>query len=198
MMGFGRAGEMWGFQHYPGVIPDIVTAAKGLTASITPLALVALREPLREFFQDTSTGWGATFVAHPVSLACAHACIKHVLDENLVGRVQELAPVMEEEIEKLVANHPSVARGRSYGLFGCLDLVDPEAPGQPAVQLLQGPPSPKANEFKAALKHHGVFGLLRLPLVHITPPLVINEEQLRDAMARVSAALNDSFDKNSR
>ena len=32
MVGFGRTGEMWGFQHYPGVVPDIVTSAKGLSS----------------------------------------------------------------------------------------------------------------------------------------------------------------------
>ena len=61
MAGFGRTGKMWGFQHYDGVVPDIVTSAKGLTGSYLPLAMVALREPIRQHFVDAPLGWGSTF-----------------------------------------------------------------------------------------------------------------------------------------
>ena len=63
MAGFGRTGKMWGFQHYDGVVPDIVTSAKGLTGSYLPLAMVALREPIRQHFVDAPLGWGSTFQA---------------------------------------------------------------------------------------------------------------------------------------
>jgi adenosylmethionine-8-amino-7-oxononanoate aminotransferase len=58
-----------------------------------------------------------------------------------------------------------------------------------------GPPAPQAAAFKAALKEEGVFNFLRLPLLHITPPLIINEEELRDATRRVSKALSQTLDK---
>jgi len=204
MMGFGRTGKMWGFQHYEGVLPDMVTAAKGLTASILPLSMLAVREPIKKFFEDQSTGWGATFHAHPMGMACALATVKHVLDTDVVGQVNKMAPVLESEIARLVEEHPSVARGRSFGLFSCLDMVDPSnteagatgdnQDGTP-VQRLEGPPAPGAVSFKAALHKHGVFGLLRLPLLHITPPLNVTEAELLDATQRLSSALNDSLDK---
>ena len=48
MVGFGRTGTMWGFQHYDGVLPDIVTSAKGLTAAYLPLAMVGVRQHIKE------------------------------------------------------------------------------------------------------------------------------------------------------
>ena len=44
MVGFGRTGKMWGFQHYPGLVPDIVTSAKGLSGAYLPISMVAMRE----------------------------------------------------------------------------------------------------------------------------------------------------------
>jgi len=56
MIGFGRTGKMWGFQHFPGVIPDIMTFAKGLSASILPLSGVGFRQHLKDHFEDNPLG----------------------------------------------------------------------------------------------------------------------------------------------
>merc|ERR1719235_1645352 len=50
MAGFGRTGEMWAFQHFDNVIPDIVTSAKGLTGAYLPLSMVGVREKIRQHF----------------------------------------------------------------------------------------------------------------------------------------------------
>jgi taurine--2-oxoglutarate transaminase len=138
MVGFGRTGTMWGFQHYDGVLPDIVTSAKGLTAAYLPLAMVGVRQHIKEFFDTTPSGWGATYHAHPVAMACAYECIKHSLEIDLLGKVAQRAPVLEEEIGKLVVNHPSVKIGRAFGMFGAVDFWGPDGKD---VQLLQGPPA---------------------------------------------------------
>ena len=61
MVGFGRTGKLWGFEHFEGVVPDIVTSAKGLSGAYMPLAMVAMREPIRRFFLEHPLGWGATY-----------------------------------------------------------------------------------------------------------------------------------------
>lgn len=191
MVGFGRSGPMWGFQHYPGVVPDMVTSAKGLSASYLPLALVGVSEPIKRHFDEVSPGWGSTYQAHPVALACAYAAIKHSIDIDLLGNVQRLAPVFEAEVARLVETHPSVARGRAYGLFGCLDLVGPDGKSP---QQIQGPPAASLPRLKQALAKHGVVGLLRYPLMHLAPPLTVTEPELMDGMGRVSAALSEALD----
>jgi len=190
MVGFGRTGKFWGFQNYPGVVPDIVTSAKGLSAAYMPLAMVAMRQPIKDFFENEPLGWGATYQAHPVPLACGYECVKYLLENDLPGRAKALEPVMTEGITALVEKHPSVRQGRALGLFGCLDLVN--ADGQ-YVQQVSGPAAPASLVLKQAMLDEGLFGLFRSPFVHCAPPLVISEDELRDGFERLDRAL-DKFD----
>ena len=187
MVGFGRTGKMWGFEHYEGVVPDLVTSAKGLSSAYLPLSMVALSEPLFEHFRTTPIGWGSTYHAHPVALACAYECVKHLIQHDLVGNAKRLEPTMVECTRALVDAHPAVRQGRVAGLFGCLDLQGPDGK---YMQPLAGPPHPAAAKFKAALLDEGIYGLVRPPLMHTAPPLVIDETQLRDGFARVDRALH--------
>jgi len=187
MVGFGRTGHLWGFQHYEGLVPDIVTSAKGLSAAYMPLSMVAMSAELHEHFRTTSVGWGSTYHAHPVALACAYECVKHLLKHDLVGNAARLEPVMRECTDDLVASHPSVRQGRVTGLFGCLDLQGVDGR---YMQPLAGPPSPATQPFKRALMAEGIYGLVRPPLLHSAPPLVIDEPTLRDGFARIDRALH--------
>jgi len=191
MVGFGRTGELWGFQHYEGVIPDIVTSAKGLSAAYMPLAMVAMRQSLKDFFEDAPLGWGATYQAHPVALACAYECVKHLLEHNIPAHAKAMEATMVEEMGALLERHPSVRQARAAGLFGCLDLVD--ADGQ-YVQQVSGPAAPASMELKKAMMDNGLFGLFRPPFLHCAPPLVITEAELRDGFSRLDRSL-DTFDK---
>lgn len=186
MAGFGRTGEMWAFQHFDNVIPDIVTSAKGLTGAYLPLSMVGVREKIRQHFLKEPLGWGATYHAHPVALACGYESVKFTVEQKLPERAKALQPVMMEEMQKLVERHPSVKTGRCVGLFGCLDLQGGDGR---AVQQL-GLPSPAGvNALRAALKSNGIMSLFRPPLMHCCPPLVITEDELRDGFRRVSNAL---------
>jgi adenosylmethionine-8-amino-7-oxononanoate aminotransferase len=186
MAGFGRTGQLFAFQHFDGVLPDIVTSAKGLTGAYLPLSMVGVREHIKQYFQDEPLGWGATYHAHPVAMACAYECVKLTLKEQLPQRAQQLEAVMLEELQWLVNKHPSVKQGRAIGLFGCLDLQG--ADGQAIVQPNQ-PHIPEIAQFRRAMLDNGLMGLFRPPLLHCCPPLVINEQQLRDGFGRLSSAL---------
>jgi len=187
MVGFGRTGKFWGFQHFEGVIPDILTSAKGLSAAYMPLAMVGMRQKIKDYFMDVPLGWGATFANHPVSMACAYECVKHTIKHDLTGNAKKMEPIMVEEMSKLVNKHRSVRQARAIGLFGCLDLVGPDGH---SLQELQEAPSAKTKEFRQAMFTNGLWGLFRPPLIHCAPPLVINEEQLRDGFARLDKALD--------
>jgi len=121
MVGFGRTGELFGFQHYDGVIPDIVTAAKGITAAALPLSMTACRRHIMEAFEDKALGWGSTYQAHPVAMACAYENVKYLIKEDIVGHVQRLAPVVEDCMKSISENHPCIKQYRSIGMFGCFD-----------------------------------------------------------------------------
>ena len=96
MVGFGRTGKLWGFEHYEGVVPDIVTSAKGLSAAYLPLSVVGMNAKIQQFFVDNPLGWGATYQGHPVAMACAYECIKHMIQHDLIGNAARLESVMIE------------------------------------------------------------------------------------------------------
>ena len=125
MVGFGRTGELFGFQHYDGVVPDIVTAAKGLTSASLPLSMMACRKHIMEAFDEKPLGWGSTYQAHPVAMAAAYENVKYLLKEDIVGRVQRLAPILDEGLKEIAENHPCIKQYRSIGLFGCFDVQFP-------------------------------------------------------------------------
>lgn len=186
MVGFGRTGQFFGFQHFEGVIPDIVTSAKGLTGSFLPLSMVGVRQKIKDYFWENPVGWGATYHAHPVALACAYETVKYMLKEQIVEKVQKLEPVMMQELQTLVLKHDSVRQARNVGLFGCLDLQNPEGK---FIQHLGAPLPPEVQLLRQALRDQGLLALFRPPLLHCCPPLVIQEEQLREGFSMLTKAL---------
>mmetsp|Transcript_74059 Transcript_74059/g.176348 ORF Transcript_74059/g.176348 Transcript_74059/m.176348 type:complete len:560 (-) Transcript_74059:298-1977(-) len=187
MVGFGRTGKMWGFQHYPGVIPDIVTSAKGVSASFLPLSVIGMRQHIKDFFASNPLGWGATYANHPVALACGYETVKYIVQEDLPGRAAELEPLMVDRMQHIVDTHPCVRQGRAIGLMGCLDLVGPDGN---MVQEYQDPNPPNVVKFREAMRKCGLLGLFRPPLLHCAPPLVITEGELVDGFERLDTALS--------
>ena len=126
MVGFGRTGQLFGFQNYEGVIPDIVTAAKGITSAALPLSMTATRKHIMEAFEEMPLGWGSTYQAHPVAMACAYENVKYLIKNDIIGHVQRLAPVFENAMRTMTENHPSVKQYRHIGMFGCFDTHLPD------------------------------------------------------------------------
>ena len=126
MVGFGRTGEMFGFQNFPGVVPDIVTGAKGISSAAIPISVMATRKHIMDAFEDKALGWGSTYQAHPVAMACAYENLKYLINENVVGHVQDLAPIFEDYMSTIAENHPSIKQYRAIGLFGCFDAQLPD------------------------------------------------------------------------
>ena len=93
---------------------------------------------------------------------------------------------------RLVDEHDCVRQARVIGLFGCADLVDMVGPNAGnRVSGLQGggPSNDKIVAFKAALLDEGIISLFRNCMLHVAPPLVISEAELRDGFERVHRAL---------
>ena len=187
MVGFGRTGKLFGFQNYDGVIPDIVTAAKGITSSYLPLSMTACRRHIMEAFEDKPLGWGSTYQAHPVALAAAYETVKYLINEDVLGNVQRLAPTFEDGMRRLAGKHPSMKQYRSIGLFGCFDA---QAPDGSNPQLQHESVENAFVEYKKAYNEHGLIGLLRPPHLHVAPPLVITKDELIDGFDRQDKALD--------
>ena len=191
MVGFGRTGTFWGFQNYD-VVPDIVTSAKGLTGAYLPLSMVACRTHIKEYFENNALGWGATYHAHPVAMACSYEVIKYMLEENILHHTNEnIEPALKAGIERLCKHKYVSDHGRFIGAFGCVDLLGKD---YKPVQHLNGSACSAPNaihNLRASLRDKGIYGLFRPPLFHCAPPLVISPEELTEGFDRVDEALHE-------
>jgi taurine--2-oxoglutarate transaminase len=186
MCGFGRTGEWFAVNHW-GVVPDLLTAAKGLTSSYLPLGAVALSPQIAEHFDENVFYGGLTYNSHPLSCAAALAAIGVLEQDDLVGNAKRLEPVMRRHHEELAAKHPSVGLYRNIGLFGILELVKDRETREPLS------PYNVTNEtmiaVNKALLDRGLFTMVRWNGIMTNPPLCITEEQLQEGFEIIDDAL---------
>jgi taurine--2-oxoglutarate transaminase len=187
MAGFGRTGEWFSVNHW-GVVPDLMSTAKGLTSSYLPLGAVAISPEIAAHFEDNVYYGGLTYNSHPLSSAAALAAIQVLEEDDLVGNAKRMEPVMRRHHEELAAKHPSVGLHRNIGLFGALELVKDPATNAPLS------PYNVTNEVMASvnarLLERGLFTLVRWNVIHTNPPLCINEEQLQEGFEIIDEALS--------
>jgi taurine--2-oxoglutarate transaminase len=187
MAGFGRTGKWFAVDHW-GVVPDLMTMAKGLTSSYLPLGAVALRDHVAEAFESKMFYGGLTYSSHPVSLAASLATLRVYEEDDLVGNAARLGPVMAEHHRRLADRHPSVGAVRSLGLFGIVDLVRSREPWTPLT-----PFNGTSDEMKAIgrfLRENGVYTMIANNSIHTNPPLCITEEQLSEGFEVIDRALD--------
>jgi taurine--2-oxoglutarate transaminase len=187
MAGFGRTGRWFAVDHW-GVVPDLMTMAKGLTSSYLPLGAVAMRRHIAEAFDQKMYYGGLTYSSHPVSLAAALATIGVYEADDLLGNATRMGARMREHHERLAAKHPSVGAHRNLGLFGILDLVRSRDPWTPLT-----PFNGTSDEMKAIGKHfrdNGLYTMIANNSIHTNPPLCIDEEELAHGFDIIDSALD--------
>ena len=130
---FGRVGTAFAAERF-GVVPDVITAAKGITSGTVPMGAVLVREEIRETIVDAAPDaielfHGYTYSGHPLAAAAALATLDVYESEGLFERSRELEPVLEAAIHDL-ADKPHVRDIRNIGLAAAVELEPrPGAPG---------------------------------------------------------------------
>jgi taurine--2-oxoglutarate transaminase len=186
MSGFGRTGEWFAVNHW-GVVPDIITMAKGLTSSAVPLGAVGLRPNVYRYFDDHVYWGGLTYNSHPLGIAAALATIRVYEEDGLIEHSRKMGDVMGRHHRELMDRHPSVGLVRNIGLFGILELVKSRQTMEPLA-----PFNGNSDEMKAVGKHlddRGLFTMLRWNGIMTNPPLCITEEQLAEGFGIIDEAL---------
>jgi taurine--2-oxoglutarate transaminase len=187
MAGFGRTGRWFAVDHW-GVVPDLMTMAKGLTSSYLPLGAVAMSPKIADYFNDKVYFGGLTYSSHPISCAAAIAAVSVLRDDDMVGNAARLDPVMKELLGGLQERHPSVGTVRSIGLFGVFELVRSRETMEPMAPFNGS--SPEMTALEARLREDGLYTMLHWNQVFTNPPLCITEEQLREGFAVIDRALD--------
>ena len=186
MSGFGRTGKWFAVDHW-GVVPDLITMAKGLTSGYAPLGAVAMQSEIAEFFNDRVYEGGLTYNGHPISLAAAIAVIDVMHSDHLVEQAAQTGQVMADMLAELKDRHPSIGDVRSIGLFGILELVRNRRTKEPMAPF--GGNSQEMYDLRKYMLDRGVFIYTHWHTVLIIPPLIITPQQLAEGFAVLDEAL---------
>jgi taurine--2-oxoglutarate transaminase len=186
MSGFGRTGEWFAVNHW-GVVPDLITMAKGLTSAYVQLGAVGIRQGIADFFKDRPFPGGLTYSSHPLACATALATIAVYEEDHLIERARRTGVLMADLLADLAARHPSVGAVRSIGLFGIVELVRNRETRAPMAPF--NGTSPEMAALGKFFREAGLFTFVRWNYFFTNPPLSITEAELREGFAIIDRAL---------
>jgi taurine--2-oxoglutarate transaminase len=186
MSGFGRTGRWFAIDHW-GVVPDLISMAKGLTSAYVPLGAVGMRPQIAARYRDQPFPGGLTYNSHPLACAAALATIAVYEEDGIIERARRTGEVMRALMKEMEAKHPSVGATRSIGLFGIFELVRDRKTYEPLA------PYNGTSEEMAALGRHfreaGLYTFVRWNTFFTNPPLTISEDELRQGFAIIDKGL---------
>jgi len=171
--GVGRTGKLFAYE-WIGVEPDIMPIAKAIGGGFPVGACLATAEAAKGMTAGTH---GSTYGGNPLAMAVGEAALGMVLEPRFLPHVQAVGNYLQQQLGALLADHPHVFEEvRGQGLMLGLKLRVPN------------------TEFAAAARAQGLLLIgAGDNVVRLLPPLIIEEEQVREAMAMLAAAAK-SFD----
>ncbi|MDP9396960.1 MAG: aspartate aminotransferase family protein [Actinomycetota bacterium] len=190
MVGFGRVGEWFAVDRW-GVVPDLITFAKGVNSGYVPLGGVVISARIAETFRERPFPGGLTYSGHPLACAAGVASIRVLEEEGILERVRRLGEeVVGPRLRDLAERHPSVGEIRGLGLFWAIELVRDRGTREMLVPFnALGQAAGPMAEVMAACKSRGVWPFTHFNRLHLAPPLVITEEELKEGLAALDDAL---------
>ncbi len=191
MTGWGRTGDWFAVSH-DGIVPDILTTAKGITGAYVPLGLTATTEEIAAYFEEHYFAHGHTYEAHPITLGPAVAAIREYKRLNLLERSRSLGEKLGARLQQLKEKHRSVGDVRGRGLFWAVDLVKDRANKTPFAtprEKLDGKPL-VIDQVTAKMMSLGVSVLGWVSHLIVAPPLIITEAELEEGVRVLDESLS--------
>ena len=177
--GFCRTGEWFACDH-EGVVPDLITTAKGIAGGM-PLAAVTGRAEIMDSVHVG--GLGGTYGGNPVACAAALGAIATMEEQDLAGRAQQLGTLMMDRLNALAEKFDVIAQVRGRGAMVAIEFAEPGT-------LKPLPDLPKAlaarcTQEGVVILTAGTFG----NVIRLLPPLVISDELLIEGLDVLADAL---------
>ena len=181
--GFGRTGgTMWGIEHW-GVVPEIMTMAKGV-ANGFPLGVTIATPEIASALKALTI---STFGGNPVSCAAANATIQIVEEEDLPGNAERMGGLLRGGLEELRRRFPkNVGDVRGMGLMQAVELVEDETIGD------RTPAKTMTNRVFEEAKKRGLLigkGGLDGNVFRIAPPLTVTQPEVEEALGILRESL---------
>jgi beta-alanine--pyruvate transaminase len=168
--GFGRLGTPFGADYF-GVIPDIMTTAKGLTNGVIPMGAVLTNSEIHDAFMNGPEHLivffhGYTYSGNPIASAAGLATLETYKEEGLLTRGHELGKYWEDALHSL-RDCPRVVDVRNVGLVGAIEL-----------EPIPGAPTKRA--FSAFIKAFETGLLIRTTsdIIALSPPLIVETKHI--------------------
>jgi taurine--2-oxoglutarate transaminase len=190
MAGFGRCGEWFAVDHW-GVVPDLITFAKGVNSGYVPLGGVIIARDIADTFAERPFPGGLTYAGHALACASAVASIGIFKDEGIVEHARALGTdVIGPSLDEIAARHPSVGEVRGLGVFWAIELVRDRATREPLVPFnASGAAAAPMAEFATACKQRGLWPFIHFNGTHVVPPCTISADELHKGFAILDEAL---------
>jgi beta-alanine--pyruvate transaminase len=180
--GFGRLGYAFAAERY-GVLPDMITFAKGVTNGAAPMGGVIVSDTIHDAFMSgpehvIELAHGYTYSAHPLACAAGLATLDIYRDEKLFEHARALEPKWTDAILSL-KNEPNVVDIRTVGLTAGIDLTSrPDQPGKRGFDALN-----------SAFFDNDLMMRIAGDTLALTPPLIISEEQVGEIVEKVAKVI---------
>jgi 4-aminobutyrate aminotransferase/(S)-3-amino-2-methylpropionate transaminase len=170
--GFCRTGDWFACEH-EGVVPDLITTAKGIAGGL-PLAAVTGRAEIMDAVH--SGGLGGTYGGNPVACAAALGAIETMESQDLPGKARRIGEIMLPRLQKLAETYPTIAEVRGRGAMIAIELTKPGTL-EPA-QATAGAVAAACHKQGLIVLTCGTFG----NVLRFLPPLVIGEDLLEEGL----------------
>ncbi len=180
--GFGRLGYAFAAERY-GVVPDLITFAKGITSGAVPMGGVVARDGLYQAFMRgpehvVELFHGYTYSAHPLACAAGLATLDLYRDEKLFERAKRLEPQWADAAMS-VKGLPGVLDIRTVGLTAGIDLAPrPGAPGLRGYETME-----------RAFHHEDLMVRIAGDTIELMPPLIVSEAQIGEIFDKVGRVI---------
>ncbi len=184
--GFGRTGRWFACEH-DGIVPDLMTVAKGITSGYIPLSAAIARGRLADAFPDDAKQENVhpgTYAAHPVACAAALANIQIMEKDNLVANAAAMGARLRDGLQQAIGKRRIVGEVRGRGLMVCAELVAPDGSGRPLDKELVARLDRKAWD-------RGAIVYARGQVVRLAPPLCITPAEVDQLVDVVAASIGE-------
>ena len=183
--GFGRTGRMFAMEHW-GVVPDIMTVAKGIVSSYLPMAAAIASAEVADAFAgaDNYLRHVITAAGHPVSAAASLRNIQIIEEEGLVQNAAEVGAYFKEQLEGLAIDHPLVGDVRGIGLLLAVELVSDRKS-----KALFPPEAKVPDRLNEKFKNRGLIFRVNSNILNIGPPLCITKSEVDEIVHAIDLSL---------
>ena len=184
MAGFGRTGRWLALDGY-GVVPDLITFAKGVNSGYVPAGGVIISDEIAHTFDERVFPGGLTYSGHPLAMGSIVATLDAMEAEGIVDHAAAIGETaIGPALRQLGDVHPVIGEVRGEGVFWALELVTDRDTRDPL-------PAATMGQIKSKLLERGLLPFVQDNRIHVVPPCVVTEDEVAEAIELYDEVLGE-------